>query len=72
MPDISTTTPITIRRPSLMRLKLPKLVIGRAISELPSAIVQVFEMAYVAPFRTPQSTPPVAFEADLEGRDPNW
>ena len=68
----ATTTPITIRRPSLLRLQLPKLAIGRAISEIPRTIVQAFEMAYVAPFRTTQSKAPMAFDADLEGRDPTW
>ena len=72
MTNIIITTPIAIRRPSLLRLQLPKLATGRAISEISSAIVQAFEMAYVAPFRTTQSKPPVAFDADLEGRDPNW
>ena len=72
MTDIFTTVLITIRRPSLLPLQLPKLAIGRAISEIPSAIVQAFEMAYVTPFNTPQIKPPVALDADLEGRDPTW
>ena len=66
------TTPITIRRPSLLRLQLPTLAIGRPISEISSAILQAFEMAYVAPFMTTQSKPPVAFDTNLDGRDPNW
>ena len=65
-------TPIAIRRPSLLRLQLPKLAIGRPISEIFSAILQAFEMAYVAPFMTTQSKAPMAFDADLDGRDPNW
>ena len=64
--------PIAIRRPSLLRLQLPKLAIGRPISEISHTIMQIFEMAYVAPFRTTQSKAPMAFDADLEGRDPNW
>ena len=72
MTDIFTTAPITIRHPSLLRLQLPKLAIGRAISEISNAIMQTFEMAYVAPFRTTQTKAPIAFDAELEGRDPNW
>ena len=63
---------ISIRRPSLLRLQLPKLQIGRAISEISSAIMQAFEMAYVSPFSTMQPKHPIVLDADLEGRDPNW
>ena len=63
---------ISIRRPSLLRLQLPKLQIGRAISEISSAIVQAFEMAYVSPFGAMQPKHPIVLDADLEGRDPNW
>ena len=63
---------ISIRRPSLLRLQLPKLHIGRAISEISSAIVQAFEMAYVSPFSAMQPKHPIVLDADLEGRDPNW
>jgi hypothetical protein len=72
MTDFIITTPIAIRRPSLLRLQLPKLAIGRSISEISCTIMQAFEMAYVAPFRTTKSKAPMAFDADLEGRDPNW
>ena len=72
MTDIIITTPITIRRPSPLRLQLPKLAKGRAISEISSAIMQAFEMAYVAPFSAMQPKHPIALDADLEGRDPNW
>ena len=72
MTDIASTTPISLHRPSLPRLKLPKLDIGRAISEISSAIVKAFEMAYVAPFNAKQPKHPIALDADLEGRDPNW
>jgi hypothetical protein len=34
--------------------------------------MQAFEMAYVAPYRATQSKPPMAIDADLEGRNPNW
>ncbi len=71
MTDI-TTTPIFLGRPSLPCLELPKLGIGRGISEVSSSIVQAFEMAYLAPFRATQRKPPMAFDSDLEGRDPNW
>ena len=66
------TTPIAVRRPSLPRLRLPKLALGHAISEISSAIVQAFEMAYVAPFSAMQPKHPIVLDADLEGRDPNW
>ena len=72
MTDIIITTPISLRRPSLPRLELPKLGIGHAISEISSTIMQAFEMAYVAPYATTRSKPTIAFDADLEGRDPNW
>ena len=72
MTDIIISTPIAIRRPSLLRLQLPKLHIGRAISEISSAIVQAFEMAYVSPFNAMQPKHPIVLDADLEGRDPNW
>ena len=63
---------ISIRRPSLLRLQLPKLHIGRAISEISSAIMQAFEMAYVSPISAMQPKHPIVLDADLEGRDPNW
>ena len=72
MTDIIITTPISLRRPSLPRLELPKLGIGRVISEVSIAILQAFEMAYVAPFSVIQRKPSVVFDEDLEGRDPNW
>ena len=72
MTDIATTTPISLHRPSLPRLQLPKLDIGRAISEISGAIVQAFEMAYVAPFSSMQPKHPIPLDADLEGRDPDW
>jgi hypothetical protein len=72
MTEIIITAPIAIRHPSMLRLQLPKLHIGRAISEISSAIVHAFEMAYVAPFSAMQPKHPIALDADLEGRDPNW
>ncbi len=72
MTDIIITTPIAVRRPSLLRLQLPKLAIGSAISQISRSIMQAFEMAYVAPFRATQTKSPMMFDADLEGRDPNW
>ena len=69
MTDIIITTPIAIRRPGL---QLPKLAIGRAISEISNSIVQAFEMAYVAPFSAMQRKPSIIFDEDLEGRDPKW
>ena len=72
MTDITNTTPISLRRPSLLRLELPKLGIGTATAAISKAIMQAFEMAYVAPFSTTQRKPLTTFDADLEGRDPNW
>jgi len=72
MTDIIITTPISLRRPSLPRLELPKLGMGRAISEISNSIVQAFEMAYVTPFSAMQRKPSIVFDEDLEGRDPNW
>ena len=72
MTDIIITTPIAIRRPSLLRMELPKVGIGTAVTMMSEAIMQAFEMAYVAPYRATQSKPPMAIDADLEGRDPNW
>ena len=63
MTDIIITTPISLRRPSLPRLELPKLGIGRVISEIPSAILQAFEMAYLAPSSVMQRKPSVASSA---------
>jgi hypothetical protein len=53
-------------------LALPKLGIGRAISEISSSIVQAYEMAYVEPFTAMQRKPSIVFDEDLEGRDPKW
>ena len=72
MTDIIITTPIAIRRPSLLRLELPRLGIGTAVTAISTAIMQAFERTYVAPYRATQSKPPMAIDADLEGRDPNW
>ena len=72
MSDIITTTPTAIRRPSMLRLELPRLGIGTAVTAISKAIMQAFEMTYVAPYRATQSKPPMAIDADLEGRDPNW
>ena len=69
---VTTTTPISLGRRSLPRLELPKLGIGRAICEISNSIVQAFEMAYVAPFSAMQCKPSIAFDEDLEGRDPKW
>ena len=65
-------TPIAVRRPSPPRLRLPKLGLCLAISEISSAIVQAFEMAYVAPFSAIEPKHRIVLDADLEGRDPNW
>ena len=72
MTDIATTIPNSLHRPSPLRLQLPKLGVGRAISEISNSIVQAFEMAYVAPFTAMQRRPSIDFDEDLEGRDPYW
>jgi hypothetical protein len=73
MTDIIITTPISLRRPHLLRVEFPKLEIGSKVEAISKAIMQAFEMAYVVPFSTPQSKLAVAVDdADLEGRDPNW
>ena len=73
MTDITTTTPITLRRPRLLCLEFPKLEIGSKAEAIFKAIMQAFELAYVAPFNTVQRKPSVAVDgAHLEGRDPNW
>jgi hypothetical protein len=72
MTDIASTTPTTLRHPRLQRPKFPKLEIGRKAEAVSKAVMQAFEMAYVAPFNTRQNKLPVATDADLEGRDPNW
>ena len=50
MTDNIITTAISLRRLRLPSLALPKLGIGRGISEVSNSIVQAFEMADVAPF----------------------
>ena len=72
MTDIIITTAISHHRLRLPRLELPKLGIGRGISEVSNSIVQAFEMAYVAPFSAMQLKPSIVFDENLEGRDPTW
>lgn len=72
MTDITTTAPISIGHPSPEHLEFPRLGIGRAAEAISKAIMLAFEMAYVAPFSTPQSKLQAAVKDDLEGRDPNW
>lgn len=72
MTDIIITTPIVIPRPGLLRLTLPKLGIGTAVAKLSEAIMQAFEMAYVAPYWATRGKQLIAFDAHLEGRDSNW
>ena len=72
MTDIIITTPIAVRRPSLLRLELLKLGIGTAVTVISEAIMQAFEMAYVVPFNAMQRKPSIDFDEDLEGRDPKW
>jgi hypothetical protein len=72
MTDLIITSPITIRRPSLPRVKLPKFDIAATLADLSQAMGQAFYMAYVTPYRTSHRQPLSAFDADLEGRDPNW
>lgn len=72
MTDITNTTPFAIPRLGLLRLKLPKHGIGTAVAKISEAIMQAFELAYVAPYGATRGKPLITFNADLEGRDPNW
>ncbi len=73
MTDITTTTtPITTRHPGLLRLRLPKFRIGAAFVAMCLAVGQAVDLAYVWPYRTARRQPPVDFDANLQGRDPNW
>lgn len=72
MTDFITTAPITIRRPDLQCMKLTKLGIGATFADLTKAMGQALEMAYVTPYETGRRQSLVTFDADLNGRDPNW
>jgi hypothetical protein len=72
MTDIIITTAVPLRRLRLPRFELPKLGIGRGISEVSNSIVQAFEMAYVAPFSAMQRKPSIVLDEDLEGRGSKW
>ena len=72
MTDIISSTPIAIRSLGSLRLQLPKLGVGRAVEAVSRAIMQAFEMVYVAPYTVMQGKLLAAVDANLEGRDPNW
>ncbi len=73
MTDFTLTNALTtIRRPSLRHLRLPKFAIGLAVTALSGAVMRAFEMAFVAPYSAMRGELPMAPDADLEGRDPNW
>jgi hypothetical protein len=72
MTDITNTTPISLHRLSLLRLELPKLGVGFAVSVMSESVMRAFELAYVAPFSAMQRKLAIVFDEDLEGRDPNW
>lgn len=71
MTDIFITTPISIRRPSLPRLHLPKLGIGAALAAIGGLLGRAFILAYVEPY-TIRRQPPAVLDDTLEGRDPSW
>jgi len=69
MTDISTNAPITIRRPKLPRLRVPRF--GALLAAIPGSMRDTFTLAYVDPYfcaRAPQDVP----DDELEGRDPSW
>ena len=72
MADISTTAPTTVRRLKLPRLGFPRLAIGASLNAISGLIGDAFSMAYVAPYTSLRSQPPIVQDDDLEGRDPSW
>lgn len=68
MADVSTTTPIGIRRLKLPRLRFPLLAIATSINAMPRLIGDALKMAYVDPYASFGRKPP----NNLEGRDPDW
>ena len=72
MTHINIVAPISIRRPSLPNLALPKIGIGAAMAAIFKVMVDAVDLAYAAPYRTTQPKTPIVFDADLEGRDPSW
>ena len=72
MTDITTLFPIALRRRYAHNPALPKRGIGSAISAMSKAVLQAFEMVYVAPYQHGSEQPPVVIDPDLEGRDPSW
>ncbi|RUW72571.1 MULTISPECIES: hypothetical protein [unclassified Mesorhizobium] len=72
MAEISTTTPITIRRLSLPRPDFPRLAIGALLAAMSNLVGDALNMAYVAPYSSRVGRPRAVPDNDLEGRDPNW
>lgn len=72
MTDITTTAPISVRRPSLPAVSMPRFGIGRALAALCQGFGQAVRMAYIDPYRVSQTGPVAAPDPQLEGRDPNW
>lgn len=70
--EITTNTKNAIGHSHRLSLRLPKLGIGRAISKMPSAIAQAFELAYLLPFCASQRKPSTVIDEGVEGRDPSW
>jgi hypothetical protein len=71
MTDITTITPISIRRFALSRPRLPRLGIAISLNEIAWLVGDALNLVLVDPFSR-HSNPPVTFSEDLEGRDPNW
>ncbi|RJT39576.1 hypothetical protein D3227_12140 [Mesorhizobium waimense] len=72
MTDISTTTPITVRRLNLPRPSFPRLEIGASLAAMFGLVGDALNMTYVAPYAGLRRQPQVVPDDDLEGRDPTW
>jgi hypothetical protein len=72
MADISTTTPITIRRLKLPRLSFRRLAIGASLNAIAGLMGDAVNMAYVAPYTSLRRQGQIVPDDDLEGRDPTW
>lgn len=72
MTDISSTTPIAIRRLNLPRPCFPRLKIGASLAAIPGLMSDALNMAYIKPYTSLRRHPQVAPDDNLEARDPNW
>jgi hypothetical protein len=72
MSDLVNSTPLTIRRLRLPRVRFPKLGIGATIVAVSTSITEAYAMVYVEPFNIRGRQPLIVSDVDLDGRDPNW